>query len=280
MVWRDICDHKKGIAPIYYRIDNNNYKNKEDSSLGQRKEDINFALDELKSMWGDYKGWWISGALAISLLTDNYSRAHSNIDIALMRNRSLLEALVDKAGEHNLFLFRKLRSYKISKDDPIKYEVFWPVTKKSITKTVLDYRRNANLQFCKVDKYGNIIPEDSLATRIKLYLHHFNEQGRLVSSEKNLGIHEINPDFLSNNPASPAILSLNKYSKREIPLYIVDINYLKLIKERMIAHWRWGKNQKHQEDLDKILSFLEKSQPCSQLPAKILPFPRPSLSPA
>ncbi|MEK6928587.1 MAG: hypothetical protein AABW65_01360 [Nanoarchaeota archaeon] len=245
MVWRDPIDKKQGVAPLNYSILNNTYKIDPAKTPYERKKDLHDWLENLAKMWGSKNEWWISGAIALSMITNTYPRTNTNTDIALIRKKDLLEHMVKQAEEYNLFLFRRLRSYKISKNDPIKYEVYRPI---SIEDAINDYWKNRNLQFCSVDNYGNIIPENSIDTRIKLYLHHTNKHNKLISSEKNLNIGEINPRYLPNQ----TIYETNDNKK----ILIVNINYIRHIKEKMLSNWRWSKNPKHQQDMERILLFL------------------------
>lgn len=246
MVWKDHNDESKGIAPCSYTIENNTYSIKIEQTAEERKEDLKSWMEFLGNMWGDWRGWWVSGAIAISFITDTYPRTHTNTDIALLRESDLLDYMIERAEQNNLYLFQRLRSYKKtwSKDDIRKYEVFYPISKKE---AISNLKSNRNYQFCSIDHNGNIVNENRIYYRIKLYFHHLDKKERLISSEDK---RVIEPSWLSNTS-----IYTTRTSKK---VYSVSLDYLQFNKRSMLSSWRWGKNPKHRQDLERIMQYFEK----------------------
>jgi hypothetical protein len=259
MAWKNPANPFEGIAPFRYHIENTGYRPTEQTEEKQVERDINRWVVELCSMWGDIRGWWLSGAVATARLTETYPRVPTNTDIALLREKIYLQQMIEHAAAHSLFLFRRTRAYKGLKElrQPCaKREVYFPVGSAEIDKVIRDFRRDRNYQFCLVDRTGQIVTRNTMYDRIRLYLHH-QEGNSLISTEGDFGIKKIDPRFLSNEEV---------YREDRRAVRIVHPLYLKLIQERMLKSWRWRRNPKHRQDLERLEKLLSDKPEYAVLP--------------
>lgn len=247
MVWRNPQNPKEGLAPLYHTVENNTYKNARNETPQEREQHIRGWLGFLCNMWGEKSDWWLSGAVAISCHTGTYPRTHTNTDIAVLSDPELFRFMVEKAQENSLYLLRMVRSYKRtwSKNDLQKYEVYSPPI--TAEQAIQDVKRNRNLQFCAVDHNGNIITENRMYDRIKVYFHDVNSQGKIVSREDSLPVqtHWLGEETIHRIRSGNLVRTVN-------------MDYLIALKKRMLTSWRWRRNPKHTQDLERMLQHAGK----------------------
>lgn len=240
MVWKNSIQPLEGIAPLNYWIDNAVYKQTHTKQQHQIKKETTEWLESLAEMWGEARGWWISGAITISERLHTYPREHTNTDVALLQQEGLLQYLIEKAAHQGYFLFKKRASFKVWMNSSHKYEIYRPVELQEIS---LSRKKNRNFQFCKVDTYGNIITANTIQDRIKLYLHHVEDE--LISNEDD---RIINPSFLTNE-----IIHSTQAGKR---IYATSLGYMIDIKKEMAKKKK--ADPKHAFDLERMLLHSKK----------------------
>jgi hypothetical protein len=193
-------------------------------------------LEKLSASIDSVACWRLSGALCIAAVTEMYCRPYTNTDLAVLRQKPILEGLVDSLQPLGFSLFEK-RTYKHWYTSPDKYYLLIPVDVKD---AIRDKGKDQNLIFVRFNSMGGLEPNESFQDRINIFLHH-EEDSELVSSED--GLH-LPPDYFNG----PLIGLPNRTNIRG-----VDLRYLRIIKECLCREK--GAHPKHQQDLDFILRY-------------------------
>ncbi len=214
---------------------------------------------ELGELWGDLKGWSLSGSLATFLTLDNFLYFPRNIDIATNCKPDVLDEMVRRALVQRLLApTRRTRSRKINiRGGPIREEVFVPMTADIIEK---NRRENRNFMFRRCDIDGNIIPQTSMAHCIRIYNHIKKENGSLLSLEDG---RIVNSAFLSPFTDSRRIV----YKNGDKKVSAVDLRYIAQIQRDMVEgrntplyeRWRKRNTKNHVEMLKEIQRFFERN---------------------
>ena len=232
----------KEIAPLVYTIDVAHYKERDGLTSPARAEAVAGRLETIGNLWGDWRGWWVSGSVNIAWQTQTFPRLPSNLDVVVLAQRGLLQFLIERAREDHLFLFRRTRSAKWPWQE-VKHEKYVPVS--------LDYfmehhqEEDRNWAFCRVDMDGDPEAQQSMTTRIRIYPHYEDQREGLISGEDHM-------------PVDPSFLSSKVLFKTSIGRCVhgVDLQYLWKVQLRMLGSFRWRRNTKHRRDAVRIRRHL------------------------
>lgn len=161
------------LAPVNYYAAIHNYNTTRNASSNEILEEAETVKKQLLDIWGDLEGWWISGALNVTLVTKNPQRAHSNTDIIVLDNPNLIKSMSERAK--NLGLFATSR---ISSKVPFRANgVFFPEIKEEKyvladpEKIAKNKTKNRDYMFCKFDHEGRITQENTPESRIRIFVH-------------------------------------------------------------------------------------------------------------
>lgn len=248
MVWKD--NHPKDeiydIAPIPQHL-TIKYHETRNLSHSEIKEEIDSSFIELATMWKDTDIFRVSGAVAISAITNTFPRAHTNLDLVALAQRDAFHYMINEAKRNQLYLcirpgdISKRGSYKLWPSSDYKHENIIPVENPD---DLLDCERlDRNPMLCRADHRGKLIPELTPVARIRLWL--------VYPKNKFLHCKEDNLMFNPTQFNGPAIY--HQVEKTEKTLYSMSEDYLRRLERRAGVK---SKNPKHKIDFDRINTYI------------------------
>ncbi|MEK6927170.1 MAG: hypothetical protein AABX11_01945 [Nanoarchaeota archaeon] len=185
--------NNKTIAKKQYALIDRNYQEiptLDPQKIEERVKEYALELGTLWQdiLWKDIPGWRISGAPAISLLTQDYSRPHTNGDIAILSDLERFKEMVERAKKNRLYLFRRERTFKwLPSHDSPKHHIIYPQTPEEVIDEATNYKKpNRNLFLLRVGKNGEIVLNHQENNWINLFMHETFEPAGLRSLEDGL----------------------------------------------------------------------------------------------
>lgn len=250
MVWKDPNAEVKELAPIPQEIlvQYTGFTEDELPTLKQHEKHLYAAASRLSHIWGDIPSWSISGAVGVYHTTGKLSRIHTNLDIALLRDEDLLETMVERARDRNLYLVVRDRSYKrhfnpISKYKTERYHPAKPLP------LIRNLSKNLNPMLVSVDSQGNIMPFNSITTRIRLFFYYpdSTEPSILLCTEDNT---------LMTQDELRGKVVYNFEQGRKV--YVAHPRFLLRLKEmKQTTKWFFFHKEKHRTDYSDLTDFLK-----------------------
>jgi len=249
---------EKGVSltPNVYNVELHDYKHIPELTEKEIKKSSKEWLETLCEMWGEKEGWLLSGALALSFITDTFPRPNTNTDIIINLENcpDLLSWMEEKAKAQSLFLFsRAPRTFHPDSYRPLrrnkqwfpemKLETYYLTNPEAIS---FNKEKNQNYMFCQVNPDGMIIPENKIDTRIRIYPYQYQEEHEAQRSTEDGRL--TNPRYLKFQHKKNTPL-IEQGNKRVLP---VNLYHLKEIKEFIKS-----KNPKHAQDIERINTFLK-----------------------
>jgi hypothetical protein len=219
MAWKSQELVGKELAPLRQSV---LLKSAEESvrDRDQIKKEISDAFQIVCEMWGDMRGWWMSGSAALFWETQKFRRLPRDLDVVVLSQEGLVERMIERGKENGMFLFSRLprgffESLKLWEHEV--YESYLPYSLDDFMKG--HTKKNGNLVFSQVDNQGQIESRESMFTRIRIYPHYTKEIKGVeyhFSAEDNL---KVDPSHLSGGEP------IYKMGTRR-SVYGVDLRYL------------------------------------------------------
>lgn len=175
MAWIKIGE---SLAPVNYYATIHDYNKLPNTPNEKVLENAQDWTQRLMENWGDLRGWWLNGALNITLVTQNAVRPHTNTDIVVLDNAGLLEEMANRARKLGLFLTSRERSSVplVEKGrllPEIKHEKYVLADPLVVAK---NRSKNKDYMFCAFDQEGRIVEANTPETRVRVFVHYLNDK--------------------------------------------------------------------------------------------------------
>jgi len=188
---------------------------------------------------------FVSGSIAIHAITNKYNQGYlpPNTDLALKKDPTVLERIVQNFRERNYFLVERI-SGKIRSKSKNKVHAYHPV---SVGEVINKSKYDQNYELAKVDPSSNAFEtRQGMANHIRLYLH--TQVGNYVVCN------EDKPKFNVSYPAAYFTGVPFKVANGK-KILLMSPEYLE-IKKREIIEREGSKNPRHFQDLEDINALL------------------------
>ncbi len=235
VTWIVRPDSSRTLARKHYLLAQEHYQAELYATGEERKSATEERILKTYELWKPvFNNLRVSGSCAIAEQTQTWLRTPKNLDIVLVRNRTVLSFMVNVGERNNSFLVER-RSFKMNPWGEIKYQAYFPTT---VDEAIANRERNPNLEFVYVDPDTNKIIAES---QVRIYLVDQETPGTLTSREFRAGEFMVPKETFTGMPIA--------IGKEAIPC--VSLEYLLALKEFVVEREK-RKDPKHREDSERI----------------------------
>lgn len=245
MAWEE---KGESLLPVVYHIELENYDLLPQLSEREIKSETDDIINYLGEIWGDLRGWWLSGAVAVSAVTHTYSRPHTNTDIIVFDDKTLLEKMAERA-KPNMFLFSRDRSYKKWFRSTTKHERYYLASPMAVAS---NKSSDKNYMFRAVDQNGCLVPINRISTVIRLYPCKIDERDDTYFSIEDG--RKIPAEFLKYDHKKGRML----FQSGNKQVFAVNLEHM-LSVLRTIPKKKQRNKQKHLDDTETIKKFMRQN---------------------